>query len=175
MITSVKKHTIDDFKKIEEGKICQFINGEIIMSPSPSSKHQRVSRRILSQILIFLENNNMGEVFYAPLDVFFNEENACEPDILFISKKRLHIIKEDGVYGAPDLIIEILSPSNSYQDLKTKKKIYEKHGVKEYWIIDPIDGEAIGFVNNNNAFKEIFCGNNEFQITLLNLKIKFEI
>ncbi|OFX47048.1 MAG: hypothetical protein A2046_14545 [Bacteroidetes bacterium GWA2_30_7] len=170
MLTIEKKYTTDDFKKIEEGTFCQLINGEIIMSPSPSTAHQRTLRKIFEQILKYLEIN--GEVFVAPLDVYLNKENAYQPDIIFVSKEKLDIIKEDGIYGAPDLIIEILSPSNSYYDLKDKKKIYEKYGVKEYWLVDPLDGEATGFKNENEKFIEFYNGTNEFTIKLLNLKIQ---
>ncbi|MBI4645542.1 MAG: Uma2 family endonuclease [Bacteroidia bacterium] len=173
MLTLEKTQTIDDFKKIEEGKYCQLINGEIIMSPSPSTKHQRISKRIFKKIDAYVEENYLGETFYAPIDVYFDEENAFEPDILFVSKERLDIIKEDGIYGAPDLVIEILSLSNSYHDTKTKKKIYEKYGVKEYWLVDPMDGEAIGFKNENGKFIEFYKGTGEFTIKLLSLKIEF--
>lgn len=121
-----------------------------------------------------LDKESKGEVFCAPLDVFLDQENAYQPDILFVSKERLNIIKEDGIYGIPDLIIEILSISNSYHDLKTKKNVYEKYGVKEYWIIDPMDKEAIGFQNKQNKFIEFFRGNGGFTLKLLNLEIKID-
>ncbi|OFY65706.1 MAG: hypothetical protein A3H98_12865 [Bacteroidetes bacterium RIFCSPLOWO2_02_FULL_36_8] len=172
MLTLEKKQTVADFSKIEEGNYCQLINGEIFISPS--TNHQRISRDIFKLISKYLEQNIIGEVFYAPLDVYLDIENAYEPDILYISKERKEIIKEDGIHGAPDMIIEILSLSNSYHNTKTKMKVYEKYGVKEYWIVDPYDGEAIGYVNDVNKFKEFFHGTGEFTIQLLNLKIKFE-
>ena len=72
-----------------------------------------------------------------PYDVYFDDENVVQPDILFISKERLNIIGEKNLQGAPDLVIEILSESNAYRDLIQKKKLYARHGVKEYWIVVP--------------------------------------
>ncbi|MBI4947723.1 MAG: Uma2 family endonuclease [Bacteroidetes bacterium] len=174
MQTATLKKNITDFKLLEEGEYCQLINGEIIMSPSPSTAHQRVSRRIFEQILKCLEKNNMGEAFYAPVDVFFDDENVFEPDILFVSKERSGIIHDDGIHGAPDIIIEILSVTSGYHDTKIKKRVYEKYGVKEYWIIDPLDSEVTGFKNSGGKFVEIFNGSAQFTIQLLNLEIKLD-
>jgi len=72
----------------------------------------------------------LGTVRYAPYDVYLDDKNAFQPDILFVRKENMHLIEEDGLYGAPDLVIEILSPSNSKYDLKVKKEVYERYGVK---------------------------------------------
>ena len=102
--------------------------------------------------LDFLKENPVGKVYFAPVDIYFNNENVYQPDIIFISKDRLHILKEDGVYGAPDLIIEILSPATAYYDLRIKFKVYEQHGVKEYWIVDPELKEIEIYQLQNNKF-----------------------
>jgi Uma2 family endonuclease len=111
------------------------------MTPSPIPKHQRISRKIAFVIEKFVTENDLGEVFYAPCDVYLDKENVVQPDILFISKERLNIIDEKNIQGAPDLVIEIISESTAYRDLVQKKKLYAKFGVKEYWIVIP--GEAL--------------------------------
>ena len=85
----------------------------------------------------YVEKNDLGEVFYSPIDVYFDEEDVFQPDIVFISKARLDIIGEIKIEGPPDLIIEILSPSTAYYDLGRKYEVYERSGVKEYWVVHP--------------------------------------
>ena len=175
MYTPTLKKNVTDFKLLEEGDFCQLMNGELIMTPAPSAQHQRISRKIIKQLINYVDEKKLGEVFYAPVDVFFDDENVFEPDILFVAKERSHIILEDGIHGAPDMIIEILSVSSSYHDTKTKKRVYEKYGVKEYWIVDPIDGEVTGFENIKGKFVEIFNGSAPFTMQLLNLQIALDL
>lgn len=144
------------------------------MTPAPASQHQRILARIFVQIFANVEKYSLGEAFVAPVDVFFDDENVFEPDILFVSKERAEIIRDDGIHGAPDLVIEILSVTSGYHDTKTKKRVYEKYGVKEYWIVDPLDNEVTGYENVNGKFVEIFNGTSQFTIKLLNLKITLE-
>jgi len=134
-----KKYTIDDYILLEEGAPFQLINYDLVMSPSPIPEHQIISGRIFNKISAFLEQtNNNGIAMYSPVDVNLDEGNILQPDLLYISESRINIIQKR-IEGAPDLIIEILSPSNAYYDLKQKKQVYEKYGVKEYIIVDPID------------------------------------
>jgi Uma2 family endonuclease len=91
---------------------------------------------MLTQFENFLRNNCLGEVFDAPIDVILGE-HIVQPDILFITRERLDIIGELNIQGAPDLVVEILSPSTAARDKKKKGRLYFKHGVKEYWLVDP--------------------------------------
>lgn len=105
-------------------------------------------------ILHFLDiTNNLGVVFTAPLDVKFDDGNVLQPDVLYISAERKQELVKDRIEGAPDLVIEILSPSNAYYDLRQKKDIYEKYGVKEYIIVDPIAFSAESYVLQNDAYQ----------------------
>ena len=107
------------------------------MTPAPGWKYQRISREIEIRLVQHVKKNNLGEIFYAPTDVFFNRENVFQPDILFISKGREELLGENGyINGAPDLVVEILSPGTAAIDTIEKKEIYEKYGVKEYWVVD---------------------------------------
>jgi Uma2 family endonuclease len=138
-----KKYTADDYMMLEEGAPFQLINYDLIMSPSPTPVHQLISVRIVQAMSNFLDNkNDNGFLVSAPMDVKLDEGNVLQPDILYITEERKAQIVKDRVEGAPDLVIEILSPSNAYYDLRQKKNIYGKYGVKEYIIIDPIERNA---------------------------------
>ena len=140
MATSIiekKKYTYDDYLKTPDNKRYELIEGELYMTPSPITSHQRISRKIEFLLEKFVTENDLGEIFDAPYDVHFDDENVVQPDILFISKDRLNIIGDKNLQGAPDLVIEILSESNAYRDLIQKKKLYARFGVKEYWIVVP--------------------------------------
>ena len=137
-----KKYTVDDYLLLEEGAPFQLIENDLVMSPSPLPLHQIISIKMSTWISNFLnQTNNKGVAMYAPMDVYFDEGNVFQPDLLFIAEENLEIIKSR-VEGAPDMVIEILSPSNAYYDLRLKKGIYEKFGVKEYIIVDPIEQSA---------------------------------
>ncbi|HEX5171618.1 MAG TPA: Uma2 family endonuclease [Cyclobacteriaceae bacterium] len=134
------------FKSLPEGTLAEVIDGNLYMSPSPTRNHQRLVRKLLVAFSNFIEPLALGESFSGPFDVYLDEhENAVQPDVLFVSKENLSIVKPDAIHGAPDLIIEILSPSNEQYDLIKKKELYEKFGVKEYWVINPDSKESIGF------------------------------
>ncbi|MBF0506864.1 MAG: Uma2 family endonuclease [Nitrospirae bacterium] len=134
-----KRFTYEDYLKTPDDRRYELIEGELIMTPSPVPNHQRISRKIALILEKFVSENSLGEIFYAPLDVHLDDETVFEPDILFISKERAHIIGEKNIQGAPDLVIEILSETTAYNDVIKKKKIYAKFGVKEYWIADPME------------------------------------
>lgn len=110
---------------------------EIIMIPAPGRKHQRITGRLYKLLDDFVEQNQLGEVAIAPRDVYLAPRETYQPDILFISQNRIDISAEDKVNGSPDLVVEVLSPSTGYYDLKPKYRAYEKYGVQEYWIVDP--------------------------------------
>lgn len=117
--------------------LTQIINGEEIMSPSPKIPHQKASRKLQRILEDYAEANNLGDVFNAPLDVIFEEGvNSLQPDLMFIARENEHII-QDWIRGAPDLVVEIISKSNFRLDTVVKKKIYERYGVKEFWIVFP--------------------------------------
>ncbi len=136
-----KAYTYEDYAQLPEGAPYQLIGGELVMSPSPTSTHQRILRKLTRALDGFVEENSLGEILFAPMDVYFSETDTPQPDLIFISKERLDIIGEQRIEGAPDLIMEILSPSTAYYDLKDKKRLYEASGVKEYWIVDPMARE----------------------------------
>lgn len=136
MVLSDRVYTVEDYMKLDDGQRYELVEGELIVVPSPRPKHQRVSGKIINQIENFLKETQLGEVYNAPIDVVLGGY-VVQPDILFISRDRLDIIGELNIQGAPDLVIEVLSPATAAYDKKKKSQIYFKYGVKEYWLADP--------------------------------------
>lgn len=106
------------------------------MAPSPRFQHQEILGELFAELRNFLAANPIGKVSSAPLDVYLDNENVVQPDLLFVCKERLAII-EDYVKGAPDLVVEILPPSTSERDRGPKRALYAQHGVKEFWLVSP--------------------------------------
>lgn len=130
-----KRLTIEYYKILPEGAPYQLIEGELVMTPAPSPRHQIILGNIVEKIRLFVREKGMA--IFSPVDVYLDDENAFQPDMIFISNERMEIIKKDGIHGAPDLVIEILSPSTALYDLREKFRVYERTGVQEYWIVDP--------------------------------------
>ena len=148
-----KKYTVEDYMLLEEGAPFQLINYDLIMSPSPIPLHQVISGRLNQLMFNYLDStNNEGFLVCAPMDVKLDEGNVLQPDILYVSAERKSDLVKDRVEGAPDLVIEILSPSNAYYDLRQKKDIYEKFGVKEYIIVDPIAQNADLYILKDGVY-----------------------
>lgn len=128
---------LEVWKTLPEGTLCQLINNKLIMSPAPKILHQEILNEINIGISIYLRENALGKIFIAPLDVHLSKQNILQPDILFVKNQNLNKTKEKGLFGAPDLVIEVLSPATSQLDYVEKKNLYEKFGVSEYFIVDP--------------------------------------
>ena len=150
--------TYDEYIKLKETSdtIIEYINGVIYMSPSPSTKHQRVSGRLNTKLMLYLENKPC-EVIQAPYDIELKSEDIegerlVIPDLSVICDKKG--FTDTKFIGVPDLIIEILSPSNQGHDLVTKFNLYMKYKVKEYWIVNPIKNAITVYSLNNDGFYE---------------------
>ena len=151
---SKKRYTYQDYLEMPyDGKRYEIINGELIMPPAPNTIHARISKRIYKKLLKYSQDELIGEIFYSPIDVVLEDTNVVQPDLLFIFKERSHIIKEENIKGAPDFVIEILSPSTAYYDLIEKKETYARFGIKEYWIVDPKKERIDIFLNKKNEFE----------------------
>ncbi|MEO6285090.1 MAG: Uma2 family endonuclease [Dyadobacter sp.] len=149
--------------------LTQIINGEEIMSPSPKTPHQRASRKLLRILEDYVETNNLGELFNAPFDVIFEEGvNSLQPDLFFVAKQNEHII-QDWIRGVPDLVVEIISKSNFRLDTVVKKKIYERYGVKEFWIVFPEKAsiEIYSLVNEKYELSGTFSDDEQVRSPLL--------
>jgi Uma2 family endonuclease len=133
------KLTYDDFLLFpDDGQRHELIDGEHYVTPSPNIRHQRISKRLLLLIGVWLQKHPLGEVFYAPLDVRFSLFDVVEPDLLYVSNERAAtLLAGQHVTGSPDLIIEIGSPNTRQRDETIKRRLYERSHVLEYWVVDP--------------------------------------
>ncbi|MBI4871301.1 MAG: Uma2 family endonuclease [Candidatus Riflebacteria bacterium] len=121
----------------DDGKRYEVIDGELYVTPSPVWTHQRISFWITCLIGGWIEQNGLGCLQSAPLDVILSDDTIVQPDHLFIRKERVPTIVGQWVHGQPDLAIEILSPSTAGRDQVVKRSAYARHGISEYWIVDP--------------------------------------
>ncbi|MEX2555730.1 MAG: Uma2 family endonuclease [Actinomycetota bacterium] len=128
--------TYDDlFVFPDDGLRRELIDGELIVSPSPKTRHQRISVRLILAFGGYLQEQGRGEAFSAPLDVLFSEGDVVEPDLIVVLDEQREIITENNIQGVPALLIEIVSDPRL--DRVRKRDLYERVGVPQYWIVDP--------------------------------------
>ena len=119
----------------EDGMRREIVDGDLFVTPSPLANHQATLLNLAVALQKYLENHPIGMLYIAPLDVILSEFDVLEPDLLFVRNENLRIVK-DWVRGAPDLVVEILSPTTAGRDRGVKLKAYARFGVREYWIVD---------------------------------------
>lgn len=142
MQTLAKPITYHEFRTMEFSEaeerayVFELINGEIVAKNHPTATHQRVLGRLFSVINAFISAGKLGEAFFAPFGVVLGESTDVQPDLFVVLDANLPHLREDGFFAAPDLVIEIISPSSLKSDRDTKFKLYERTGVGEYWIVD---------------------------------------
>ncbi|MCL0081598.1 Uma2 family endonuclease, partial [Peptococcaceae bacterium] len=151
------KFTYEDYKNLPdcETRRYELLGGDLVMVPSPTVYHQHISGNLGFALMKFVHENNLGRVYYAPLDVILGagkEWEIVQPDIFFISHERAGIITASEIQGAPDLVIEILSPATAGRDRTYKSKLYARHGTKEYWLVDPEIKIAEVFILEEKGF-----------------------
>jgi len=137
----LKEWTYEEFMALPEGGPVRYeiIDGDLCMTPSPVTRHQKISGNLFEIIRHFLRTNPLGEIFAAPYDVVFSQEppQVVVPDLVFVAAEHLSLITEKNLQGVPDLLVEILSPTTATIDRRVKHSLYERVGVPEYWIVDP--------------------------------------
>jgi Uma2 family endonuclease len=141
MLHLVKERlTTDEYYQLPEyaeHDLIQLIDGEVIIGMPPIPRHQA----IVIEIIFFLKTYSQekkGQVYTAPIDVYLDEHNSFEPDVLYLTPETNCKVEEKRLVGAPDLVVEVLSPSTAKYDRDEKQRTYERHGVREYWIVDPV-------------------------------------
>ena len=149
-----KKITVQELFEmdLEEGYFYELINGHIVKKQAPSPSHQEAVTNLSTLINNFIKEKGLGKCYVSPIDVFFDKYNNTQPDVLFIKKDRLFIVTHDGIMGQPDLIVEVLSPSTYRNDRTTKKDLYCRFGVSEYWIVDPKNQVIEVYSLENDAY-----------------------
>jgi len=147
------KHTYADYEKLPEGSPYQLIGGELVMTPAPTPYHQIITGNIFFELMKFVKAQGAGTVLNSPIDVYLAETEGFQPDVIFIAQERLSIIGQKKIEAAPDLVVEVLSPSTAYYDLRHKMRLYESSGVREYWIVDPEEKSIEVYENAGGEFK----------------------
>jgi Uma2 family endonuclease len=164
---------VELFEILPEGLLCQVINNTLYMTPAPNVQHQIVCRNIMIGFSRLSNINTLGEYLAAPIDVYLDDRNVFQPDIIFIAKENLGIIKKNRIKGVPDLVVEILSPGNSRHDTVTKKAVYERAGVKEYFIVDPVTRNITAFFLKQQKFVKQAPGKGKLVSKLLGGRFEF--
>ena len=133
------KLTYDDFVLFpDDGKRHELIDGEHFVTPSPNRKHQKISGNLFLLIGTWLEQHPIGQIYFAPFDVIFTMFDVVEPDLLYMSNERaVRVLTDANVKGAPELVVEIGSEGTRGRDETIKRRLYERAGVSEYWVVDP--------------------------------------
>ena len=137
----------------EDGKRYEIVDGDLLSSSSPGRRHQQVVSNVL-RALTAIEAAGAGEVLLGPLDVVLDRHTVLVPDVLFVRTERLNIVTERNVDGAPDLVVEVLSESTRDMDLGPKLRAYGRHGVGEYWVVDPDANTVHVFRREGETFIE---------------------
>jgi Uma2 family endonuclease len=136
----------------DDGLRHEIIDGEHYVTPSPVTRHQRISRELFYLMHGYLAAHQIGEVFYAPFDVVLSDTNVLVPDLVFVSRQRATRLTEKNLQGPPDLVIEILSPGTRSRDERLKRDVYERVGVEEYWLVDPERNAVRVYRQSANGF-----------------------
>jgi Uma2 family endonuclease len=167
---AVRLLTVQDFMDIPEGPpYYQLIEGDLFMMPPPGAFHQDIAGNIFSLIREYLRKNAVGKVAIAPYGVFLNDVNAFLPDVFFVSKAKLKQFSKRGFEGAPDLVVEVLSPGTARFDKTSKKTVYARSGVLEYWLVDPSAEEVQIFylAEDSDDPKFVYGRKNQFTSPLV--------
>jgi Uma2 family endonuclease len=136
--------TYESIEKLPEwpdGPLIELLHGDIFMVPSPSLMHQKVTLNIATAFKAYVDKENLGDVFTAPVDVILSSENVVVPDVVFISKAKKSLLTPQNIRGVPDLVVEVISQQKE-RDLVQKKDLYETFHVPEYWVVD-IEGKSV--------------------------------
>ena len=148
------RFTYHDYLLLPEESRYEIIDGDLQMSPSPTERHQQAAGNLYEVFARFVRERRLGRVLIAPFDVVLSETDVVQPDILFVAKDRAAIIRDNGVFGAPDLVIEVLSPATAQRDRTVKAKLYARAGVKELWLVDPEARTIEVLANGPNGFRQ---------------------
>ena len=133
------KLTYEDYCAAPDDERYELLDGNLMMVPAPNIKHQRVQLKLATRLDLFIEERALGTLLTAPCDVMLSETDVVQPDLLFVSREREHLLSGgQNVQGPPDLVVEILSPSSADRDRGKKLALYGRHGVTEYWLVDPV-------------------------------------
>jgi Uma2 family endonuclease len=139
--------TYEDYVRLTvEGESFEFIEGRQFVAPMPTVWHQLTSRNLGFLLMLYLRDNKLGELLHPPVDTVFADDTMLQPDIAVLLNEHGDRLKKEGLFGAPDFVIEILSPSTAARDRREKLAVYARYGVREYWLVDPESARIEVFV-----------------------------
>ena len=130
------KFTYEDYCNAPEDKRYELHDGDLVVVPSPKEQHQDSVGSLYYFLRAFVQRGELGRVYIAPFDIVFSNHDVVQPDVIFVSNEKRDIITPDNIQGAPDLVIEVLSPSTAHRDRTFKRALYARHGIREFWLVD---------------------------------------
>lgn len=164
--TNIRMTAAEFFELPESNQPTELLDGELIMSPAPIPLHQRLTRHLYDLLAKLIPN---GEIFFAPTDVHFDEFNVAQPDLLWIAENSRCKVGAKYLEGPPDLIIEIFSPGTTKRDKSDKFSLYERFGIREYWMVDPVEKYVEVYVWDAGKFvrQGVYGENDQFISAIL--------
>lgn len=165
-ISGQRRMTYEEFGKLPEQAGLQLIDGFLVKEPSPRYGHQAIIGELYLQMALHVNRWRLGKVILAPFDVVLADDQVLQPDIMFVTKERMHLIKENGLFGAPDLALEVLSPASRHFDTGRKRELYLQHGCLELWIIDPDKLTVTQSVRNEGRWEENTLTRDDFLVSV---------
>jgi len=174
IMSGIPRTAVDVYRMLPEGTRCEVIFNELIMLPSPSRKHQLILTKLSSLLFQFLEAQQTGTLLSAPFDIYFEQEQSVvQPDLFIVLNEDEQIMQENGVYGVPAIIIEIISTNRAF-DTKRKRSLYEKVGVKEYFMIDPKNKKTtLLTLNSQGVYEQTYEDTGLLKSGILSCEINF--
>ena len=151
-----KRWTYEEYYRLDDDQRYEIIDGNLLMAPAPDTWHQDWSRELFRILDRHVRTHRLGKVYYAPIDVVLNEENTVQPDLVLIANANLGIVQRRAIFGTPDLLVELVSPSSVRRDRYDKKELYARFGVKEYWIGDPAN-KSLEILTLKEGRYELHC------------------
>jgi Uma2 family endonuclease len=168
MATTARLLTYDDLCRMpDDGQRYELIGGAIVVSPSPTFWHQELVYRIAELLRRHVLPRRLGRVAISPIDIQLSAHDVVQPDVVYISRERAHILLDNGTAGPPDLVAEVLSPSTRQVDLGRKLALYAQTGVREYWIADPLDARLAMYVLEDGHYRELPIAGHVMQSVVL--------
>ena len=160
----MKVWTYEDYLALNDDTVFEIINGKAFMSPAPELFHQRWARKIFLAVERHVAARKLGEVFFAPVDVVLDETNVVQPDLVFVSTANAGLLARRGIIGAPDLVVEIISPTSLRRDRYDKRELYARFGVKEFWLADVANRSVETLSLQPSGYQLLSCATAEGKI-----------
>ena len=155
-----KRWTYEEYYRLDDDQRYEIIDGALLMAPAPDTWHQNWVGDLFRRLDEHVRKHKLGKVLLSPVDVVLDETNTVQPDITYVATANSGIIQRRAIFGVPDLVVEIVSPTSVRRDRYDKKELYARFGVKEYWIGDPAN-IALEVLTLKSGIYEIHCSAEE--------------